>query len=130
MSANQLIRLIEVPVSGREGLIWNRLHSEREDICEAMLKRPGEADKETANWRRELLQTRMRNIDDALDRLMSGSFGNCRKCGKGIADSELDFDPSMAFCTECGQLHQNERETRSLTNKLHEADKPSQCPIH
>lgn len=116
MSANPKVHLIEIPVGGNAGLVWNRLHSEREDICEAMLKdsqsemkapvgmdqKP--ADMSTTNWHRELLQTRLRKIDDALDRLMSGSYGNCSKCGKGIEDTKLDFDSAIAFCSGCWEL--------------------------
>ena len=97
------------------GVVWNRLHAEREDICEALLKeyQPGlesaDADKasskedatRTALWHRELLQSRLRKIDDALDRLMSGSYGNCSKCGRWIEDTKLDFDPAIAFCLGC-----------------------------
>ena len=116
MSANPKVHLIEIPVGGNGGWVWNRLHSEREDICEAMLKdsqsemkaafgmykKP--ADTSTTNWHRELLQARLRKIDDALDRLMSGSYGNCSKCGKGIEDAKLDFDSAIAFCSDCWEL--------------------------
>ena len=63
MSENRTVHLVEIPIGGREGAIWNRLHSEREQICEAML----------GNGDVRLLQSRLRKIDDALDRLMSGS---------------------------------------------------------
>jgi hypothetical protein len=60
------IRLAEIPLGGHDGFAWNRLHGEREDICEALL--------EDGSWeRKELLQARLRKVDDALDRLMSSS---------------------------------------------------------
>ena len=104
--------LTEIPISGNGGEVWNRLHSEREDICDAMLKDCREtfgleagaktvADAATRNWHRELLQTRLRKIDDALDRLMSGSYGDCIACGKWIEDTKLAFDPAVAFCLSC-----------------------------
>lgn len=97
------------------GVVWNRLHSEREDICEALLKEGQpvfessiennaawkEESARTAFWHQELLQSRLRKIDDALDRLMSGSYGSCCKCGRWIEDTKLDFDPAVAFCLEC-----------------------------
>lgn len=61
------IRLAEIPLGGHDGFAWNRLHSEREDICEALLR-------ECANDRKETLQARLRQVDDALDRLMSSSI--------------------------------------------------------
>jgi len=110
--------------------VWNRLHSEREDICEALLEdsRPGlgspveakgvskEEATKTANWHRELLQSRLRKIDDALDRLMSGSYGNCSKCGRWIEDTKLDFDPAIAFCIECWQRLTEQASTERLTS--------------
>ncbi|HSE15507.1 MAG TPA: hypothetical protein VLB46_00555 [Pyrinomonadaceae bacterium] len=66
MREQQIIHLTDLPIGGKDGFAWNRLHSEREDLCEALLK-------ETFEDRRRLLQTRLRTVDDALDRLMSGS---------------------------------------------------------
>ena len=60
------IRLAEIPLGGHDGFAWNDLHSEREDICEALVK-------ENFTERKELLQARLRKVDDALDRLMSSS---------------------------------------------------------
>ena len=68
MSENQTVRLAEIPIGGTGGLIWNRLHCEREDLCEALLK-------EASENNRHMLETRLRNVDDALDRLMSGFYG-------------------------------------------------------
>ena len=69
MREERTIPLIEIPIGGKQGFAWNRLHGEREDICERLLK-------ETAESRRKILQARLRNVDDALDRLMSGSALN------------------------------------------------------
>ncbi|HKO97370.1 MAG TPA: TraR/DksA C4-type zinc finger protein [Pyrinomonadaceae bacterium] len=96
------------------GIVWHRLRSEREEICEALLKEcaPGhgatladevsnECAMNAANWHQELLQARLKKVDDALDRLMSGKYGECSKCGKWIEDTKLDFDPAIAFCIDC-----------------------------
>jgi len=120
MSTNPNTRAIDNPIDRNGGLVWHRLHSEREDICEALLKecRPSlesqpraqgtskEEAMRTANWHRELLQARLRKIDDSLDRLMSGSYGNCSKCGRWIEDAKLEFDPAIAFCISCWQQAQ------------------------
>jgi DnaK suppressor protein len=117
VSANPNIRLTDKAVVRDEGLVWNRLHSEREDICEALLKdsqpsaetesgEPRMSKEEAARaayWHRELLQARLRKIDDALDRLMAGSYGNCSKCGRWIEDTKLEFDPALTYCVECWQ---------------------------
>jgi len=64
MNENHTITLVEIPIGGRGGFMWNRLHGEREEICEALLK---------DDDRKELLQARLRQVDDALDRLMSNA---------------------------------------------------------
>jgi RNA polymerase-binding transcription factor DksA len=116
VSANPNTPPTERTVKRNDGLVWNRLHSEREEICEALLKdfQPGaetvhpplmsqtEATRATY-WHRELLQARLRKIDDALDRLMSGAYGNCSKCGRWIEDTKLDFDPALTYCVDCWQ---------------------------
>lgn len=94
MSENRTIHLIEIPIGGKGGFNWNRLHSEREDICEALVK-------DVAAGRKELLQARLRKVDDALDRLMSGSYGNCSHCGRAIDDTRLDVDPALELCIDC-----------------------------
>jgi len=94
MHENHTIHLGEVPIGGKDGYTWNRLHGEREDICESLLKQPAER-------RRELLQTRLRKVDDALDRLMSGSYGHCAKCGRAIESANLEIDPTLALCRGC-----------------------------
>jgi RNA polymerase-binding transcription factor DksA len=131
MSANQNTRAIDDAVDRSGGLVWHRLHSERENISEALLResvtgfRTGPTQEgmsqdelvRTANWHKELLQARLNKIDDALDRLMSGSYGNCRKCGRWIEDTKLDFDPAVAFCLDCWARQQSQTCTDRLTRK-------------
>jgi hypothetical protein len=94
MNENRTIHLIEIPIGGEAGLTWNRLHAEREHICEGLVKDPDEV-------RRTWLQSRLRRVDDALDRLMSGSYGNCSKCGQAIDDKMLGSDPAVSLCGNC-----------------------------
>jgi hypothetical protein len=116
MSTNPNIPLIEVPIGGNGGLVWNRLHAEREDICEAILKQSQTSDGEAVNVDSDQLQDRLRRIDEALDRLMSGTYGECRKCGRWIEDTKLYFDPALAFCLDC-QANDKGRTTRLLAGK-------------
>lgn len=97
MQQERSIHLVEVPIGGKDGFAWNRLHGQREEICESLVK------VETEN-RREILQTRLRKIDDALDRLMSGSYGHCSKCGRAIEQAKLEIDPAVALCRDCRNL--------------------------
>lgn len=97
MKEERTIHLIEIPIGGKGGWTWNRLHGEREEICEALLKDDGPFLEE----RQETLQARLRTVDDALDRLMSGSYGNCSRCGRAIDDTRLEIDPALAHCLTC-----------------------------
>jgi Prokaryotic dksA/traR C4-type zinc finger len=94
MREERTIHLIDVPLGGKDGSVWNRLHGEREEICEALLK-------EATKSHREIMQSRLRRVDDALDRLMSGSYGHCSKCGHAIDDAKLEIDPAVALCRDC-----------------------------
>jgi hypothetical protein len=112
MSAHLIRSVLETPQK-HGGVIWHKLSSERADICEALLKEPAPIGESlpldpmsnvvmsAANWHRELLQSRLRKIDEALDRLMSGSYGECSRCGQWIEDTKLEFDPAMSFCVSC-----------------------------
>ena len=99
MNENHRIHLVDIPIGGKAGFVWNHLHGEREDVCEALLKDLKPASQ--VDQRRELLQARLRKIDDALDRLMSGSYGICSKCGRSIEDATLDVDAASPLCLEC-----------------------------
>jgi hypothetical protein len=103
MNEQRRIHLVDIPMAGRGGLIWNRLHGEREEICEVLIKDPARVFEAggKVNERKAALQERLRKIDDALDRLMSGSYGNCSRCGRSIDDTKLDTDPALAVCLDC-----------------------------
>jgi hypothetical protein len=98
MNENRTIKLVEIPIAGGGGFIWNRLHGQREEICEALLKDT----RVVGDERKQFLQARLRKVDDALDRLMSGSYGNCSKCGRAIDETGLEMDPALALCLDCG----------------------------
>jgi len=113
--------LAEIPIDGNGGLVWHRLHSEREDICEALNKGPVNGDlpaddQSSATWREGLLRARLHKIDGALDRLMSGTYGECSKCGKWLEDTKLDFDPAIEFCLGCWPDEVRKAENERLTN--------------
>lgn len=94
MNENHTIRLVEIPIGGRGGFTWNRLHGEREDLCEALAA-------DDIDERKKSLQSRLRKVDDALDRLMSGSYGHCSNCGGTIDEAKLDIDPALSLCRDC-----------------------------
>jgi RNA polymerase-binding transcription factor DksA len=113
MNTNPRIQLTEIPFGGRDGRVWNRLHEERENLCESICKQAtsGNVAEEdpsatgpqmgTTSWERKVLQARLRKVDDALDRLMSGSYGLCNQCGRQLDEPKLESDPVFSFCSAC-----------------------------
>ena len=97
MSENRTtIHLIDVPIGGKDGALWNRLHGQREEICEKLLKDSGAMREE----RRKSLQSRLRKLDDALDRLMPGSDAPSR--------SHLSLDGLQPFDTILLKTHNSD----------------------
>mgnify|MGYP001325748890 CR=1 FL=1 len=107
------------------GAVWGRLHSEREQVCAALLGggrpvndtirglqeiEPSEENARELDWkRRELLQARLRQIDEALDSLFSGTWGRCSDCGRTIGYKRLAADAAVSCCLACQQRHEGER---------------------
>jgi hypothetical protein len=89
-----------------DGGAWYQLRSEREQICEALLSLSSATyrlgDMETnGSADAPHLETRLRLIDEALDRLTIGAYGDCVVCGRWIEDTKLHADPAQQFCCAC-----------------------------
>jgi DnaK suppressor protein len=56
-------------------------------------------------------RTKVKNIDDALERMDEGSYGVCDSCGLEIAEERLEAMPFTRLCRDCQQ--DLEREARS-----------------
>jgi DnaK suppressor protein len=55
--------------------------------------------------------SKIRNIDDALERMQDGSYGVCDACGLEIGEDRLTAMPFTRLCRDCQQ--DQEREARS-----------------
>lgn len=67
---------------------WEELATEREG--DEVLQDLGNAGK-----------SEMRQIDAALQRIASGDYGYCAKCGTEISEERLDLLPHTPFCRTC-----------------------------
>ena len=99
------------------GEIWEWLQGEKEEIAhEIMVEGPlcqtavigaeeAEASEENGrelDWRhRGQLEARLREINDAQDRLMDGAYGRCTDCGGEIGSQRLEADPATSLCVTC-----------------------------
>jgi DnaK suppressor protein len=57
---------------------------------------------------------RLREIEDALDRLADGSYGVCENCGEAIPSERLKVLPFTTFCVRC----QEQQERMGAGSKL------------
>jgi DnaK suppressor protein len=105
------------PTRPLDGEIWEKLHAEREGVCQALLNdarlvgegvsrdqeiEPAQEAPRDVLWRRnESLTVRLHQVDDALDRLFAGEYGHCDNCGQVIEERRLSADPAVLFCLEC-----------------------------
>jgi RNA polymerase-binding protein DksA len=71
------------------------------------------ADSATATLNREIDYSLEENsghvltsIDEALERIESGTFGTCGRCGKPIAEERLDAIPYANRCIDCKRLEE------------------------
>jgi DnaK suppressor protein len=71
------------------------------------------ADKASNSYTKELLfsqSTNERNtlklIEEALDRIADGSFGECLNCGEDIQPKRLDAIPWAPYCIKCQELQE------------------------
>lgn len=55
--------------------------------------------------------SKVKNIDDALERMEEGTYGVCDACGLEIAEERLSAMPFTRLCRDCQQ--DQEREARS-----------------
>ena len=101
----------------RGGETWNWLQNLKEEVSSDLLGegplcrsdilglREGEEAKANA-WDIELLhraqlEARLREIVDAQDRLLDGTYGKCVECGEQIATGRLMADPAAPLCLNC-----------------------------
>ena len=47
------------------------------------------------------LETRLRDINLALEKIKTGGYGKCEKCGKSIPKERLEVCPEARTCTKC-----------------------------
>lgn len=51
------------------------------------------------------LSDRLAQVDGALSRIESGTYGVCAKCNKPIPEERLKVNPAAEMCMECANAH-------------------------
>lgn len=114
------------PASAFNGEVWNLLEELKQEVRHELLdggplcqSAPDDspddlaviADSREIEWRhRSQLEARLRDIDDAQDRLLEGKYGKCIECGKRISSARITADPVISLCLSC----QTTRETETV----------------
>jgi len=47
------------------------------------------------------LETRLKNVNSALEKIKRGTYGKCEKCGKEIGRGRLEIYPAARRCEKC-----------------------------
>jgi len=98
----------------------NRLQSELDEIStknpkaanDFMADFPNMGDKEDENAEEvatystnltleRTLESSLRDVEKALDRIDAGNYGICKYCGKEISEARLRARPASSSCVEC-----------------------------
>lgn len=64
------------------------------------------ADRELDTSREAMFVARIRQIDDALERLAAGTYGTCLVCGKPIPEERLEAIPDTPYCVNDAKKEQ------------------------
>ena len=118
------------PFIGSGGETWNWLQNLKEEVCRDLLgegplcqneilgSREGEESKVNAfdiEWlHRAQLEARLRDIINAQDRLLDGTYGRCAECGEQIAAGRLMANPAANLCFHCQRLVEDDHQFCTL----------------
>ena len=114
---------------GYAGEWWELLQTEKEDITRKMVaagplfhdhlsvnesEPEDDAAEDLQRRQRNRLEVRLRDLNDAQDRLIDGHYGLCADCGKQISDQRLRVDPAVSLCIDCQEITEGEQLRRNL----------------
>ena len=63
-------------------------------------------------------QILLRQIDDALERIDTGTFGECERCGNEISQARLKAMPTAALCIECATAVEKRQRTLGMNEDV------------
>ncbi len=114
-----LAGLGESPVAIGAGEWWEMLQAEKEGVANEIIAdgplahdarsfnecEPwDDTDEQMQRQYRHTLESRLRQLNDAQDRLIDGGYGLCADCGETIGDDRLRANPAASLCIGCQKL--------------------------
>lgn|SRR5438477_9510792 len=126
----QSVEAFEESPESCTGEMWEMLQAEKERICHEIvaedqarrddasfpevIEAPDELSRQIKCHQRETLESRLRAVVDAQDRLIDGGYGICLECGREIEPRRLSTNPAVARCVNCQVLVEREVPAYSL----------------
>ena len=92
------------------------LEAEQEELDRRFIEPIDTAQKEDVTWLLHKLDERgkeeIEEIDLAIDKLQSGSYGRCELCSKTIGIKRLMVVPATRLCRKCAQKYEQNQKLR------------------
>lgn len=92
--------LFELQKTGEDAANTVELDQTRLGRLSRMDALQGQAMSQALNQRRQI---ELQKIDSALQRIESGNYGYCVKCGEEIVLQRLELDPAALLCVPCAE---------------------------
>ncbi|MDD3888217.1 MAG: TraR/DksA family transcriptional regulator [Patescibacteria group bacterium] len=51
------------------------------------------------------LELKLKDVNEALDRIKEGTFGKCENCNKEIDKARLEANPTAKLCIDCAKIN-------------------------
>ena len=118
MKENTLIRLKALLMNRRREILKQVAHleAEREELKERFIEPIDAAQKEDLMRLVRKLDERgkeeIEEIDLAMDKMASGTYGKCELCGKSIQYKRLMVLPATRLCRKCAQEYEDNQKQR------------------
>jgi DnaK suppressor protein len=81
------------------------LKGERSELVSELQHLPPSTSNEALDFpsvaRRRFLERKVEDIDEALARILDGTYGACRACGMAIPTATLTAEPAASHCEIC-----------------------------
>lgn len=57
--------------------------------------------------------SRLKEVDDALEKIETGEYGRCQNCGDAISAERLELVPATSFCQDCKEIEEDKERVRT-----------------
>ncbi len=76
------------------------LEQDRDELLDTLKQQAGSKDDPLT----QMLSSGLKDLEDALGKMSSGSYGRCEQCGKPIGELRLQSLPASRLCLPCDDV--------------------------